>query len=178
MFVFLDGLPFITGEKGNYRPLRSFVYLTERTQSDYNRSTNIRKDGFFTSFLPFWKQNGGRDWITPYKDSWTFASEVTLFSPYGFEMENKDALDRYTSATYGYNNALPTGVAANSQYKEMGFTGFEDVFMNTCKKEHFGFDFDTYEQNFTDLHSHTGTYSIQVSRNNKITMEKVILPCR
>ncbi len=47
--------PYITGEKGNYRPKRSYVYLTGRSQSDENGNTYIREDGFFTSFSPFWK---------------------------------------------------------------------------------------------------------------------------
>lgn len=168
--------PYLKGEKGSYRPWRSYVYLTGRSQSDYNRSTNTRRDGTFTSFLPFWKNNGS-EWKTPHKASWTFASEVTLFSPYGFELENRDALDRYTSASYGYNNTLPTAVAANSRYKEMGFTGFEDAVMNACKNGHFGFNFNRYESKFDNEQSHTGRYSIKIGTGDSVRMTKVLNEC-
>ncbi len=168
--------PYLKGEKGSHRPWRSYVYLTGRSQSDYNRSTNTRRDGTFTSFLPFWK-NDGADWKTPHKASWTFASEVTLFSPYGFELENRDALNRYTSASYGYNNTLPTAVAANSRYKEMGFTGFEDAVMNECKSGHFGFDFNQYEDQFVNKQSHTGRYSIRIATGDSVRMTKILNEC-
>lgn len=166
--------PYITGKEGNYRPLRSFLYLTERTQSDYNRNTNIRKDGTYVSFSPFWVKNGGKDWKTQ-KSDWTFASEVTMFSPYGFEMENRDALGRYTAADYGYNNTLPICISGNAQYQEIGFTGFEDANMNDCKETHFIFNDNL--GNVSDKHAHTGSYSIQVKKKEKVELEKILVPC-
>jgi hypothetical protein len=93
-------------------------------------------------------------------------------------LENKDALERYTAATYGYNNTLPTAISANAQYRQTGFTGFEDVLMNNCKIEHFGFDFETYKNNFTQEHSHTGRYGVKVPRNDNVKMRKIIQPCQ
>jgi hypothetical protein len=174
--------PYLKGEKGNHRPWRSHVFLTGRNQSDYNRSTNTRKDGTFASFLPFWKNNG-TVWETPHRTSWTFASQVTLFSPYGFELENKDALGRHTAASYGYNNTLPTAAAANARYKEMGFTGFENALTNVCPSEHFGFDTEeTQEESqkkdlFEHNDAHTGEYSLKLSNGDSIRMTKILKEC-
>ncbi len=168
--------PYITGEEGNYRPKRSYVFLTGRTRSNTNRNTNIRQDGVFDTFSPFWKKPDGNRLWTMDKQGWTFASEVTMFSPYGFELENRDALDRYTAATYGYNNTLPTAVAANTRYRELGFTNFEDNGMNAA--EHFGFDREEYRVGyFTNEQSHSGRYSIEVKNGEKVWIEKVIKEC-
>ena len=175
----LGNNPYITGEAGNYRPEASYIYQTGRSQSDDNGNTNIRKDGFFDSFSPFWKNpntgNSSFPWVAS-PAGWTFATEVTMFSPYGFEIENRDALGRYTAATYGYNNTLPTAISANSRYKEMGFTGFEDV--DECTT-HFGFDYGEYVNSFsiTTDQSHTGRYSIKVKTGKKVGMEKTLREC-
>ncbi len=168
--------PYVTGEKGNYRPKRSFVFLTGRSQSDDSGNTNIRRDGFFNSFSPFWKSvNRGNSSFTWKADTlgWTFASEVTMFSRFGYEIENRDALGRYTSATYGYNNSLPTAVSANARYREVGFSGFEDAGVNTCDMEHFGFQ----NADITGMHGHTGRYSIKVTKNNPAVLTKELMTC-
>ncbi|MDR1729040.1 MAG: hypothetical protein LBR52_00030 [Prevotellaceae bacterium] len=168
--------PYITGEKGNYRPKRSYVYLTGRSQSDANGNTNIREDGFFTSFSPFWKNtNRNNSSFTWEADTlgWTFASEVTMFSRFGYEIENRDALGRYTSATYGYNNTLPTAISANARYREVGFAGFEDDDVNACDMEHFGFGRD----NISRTQGHTGRYSIKVTKDAPARIEKELMTC-
>jgi hypothetical protein len=166
--------PYLTGEKGTYRPNRSYAYLTGRTQTDYNRNTNIRRDGTFTGYTPFRTPNGKQDWTVNPDGKWTFASEVTLFSPYGFELENKDALGRYTSAIYGYNNTLPVAVAGNARYRETGFTGFEDGEMEGCSDAaHFSFG---EEIPSSPTHAHTGKQSIPVG-SRRVIMQKILIPC-
>jgi len=143
--------PYITGEKGSYRPVRSHAFLTDRNQPNNLGATNIRKDGTFEEFSPFWTPQSGQDWDID-DVQWTFASEVTLVSPYGLELENKDALDRYSAADYKYNNTLPTAVASNSRYREMAFDNFEDY---RC----------------------TGRRSIKVGAGQTTEVEKIIIPC-
>ncbi|MDR1680054.1 MAG: hypothetical protein LBR81_09825 [Prevotellaceae bacterium] len=158
--------PYTTGALGNYRPQRSWVYLTERTQSDKNRNSNLRRDGVFTRFSPFWQAMGGAPWRINSAD-WTSASEVTMFSPYGFELENRDALGRYTAATYGYNNTLPTAVSANAQYKEIISGNAED------KKEtdntYLGFE----NADASENQSHTGKNSIKVTRGTTVKLHRM-----
>ncbi|HXP51535.1 MAG TPA: hypothetical protein VN922_16380, partial [Bacteroidia bacterium] len=115
--------PYVLGTRGNYRLKTSLLYLTPRDQSNFDNNTNVRKDGTFNSYNPFYSDSSGYWKMTP--DNWTYTSQVTNFNPYGQEIEDVDALGRYSSATFGYNQTLPTSVAANSQYQEQGFDSFE-----------------------------------------------------
>lgn len=58
--------------------------------------------------------------------NWLVARTVTKYSPWGYEIENKDALGNYTAAMYGYNNQLPVALAQNARQHEMFAEGFED----------------------------------------------------
>ncbi|MFL5763545.1 MAG: hypothetical protein ACJ77K_06340 [Bacteroidia bacterium] len=162
--------PYITGTKGNWRPLKSYTHLTGRSQSNYDNNTNIRKDGVFVSYTPYYKQ-AGSGWQMDPKD-WTYVSEVTEFNQFGEELENKDALARYSSATFGYNQSMALSVAANSQYKEQGFDGFEDYSFNPCADDHFKFQSVTP----STTTSHTGKYSLKISHGSPKTLTKLINP--
>ncbi|HRE98485.1 MAG TPA: hypothetical protein PK637_17100, partial [Flavobacteriales bacterium] len=122
----------------NWKPLRSWTHLAGRTQSTYNNNTNIRRDGIFTSYTPFYKftPNGWR----MDNFNWTYVSEVTEFNPFGSEIENKDALGRYSASQLGYRQTQPIAVAANAKYAEIGFDGFEDYGFSPCADAHFKFD--------------------------------------
>ncbi|HXB13985.1 MAG TPA: hypothetical protein VNZ45_18490, partial [Bacteroidia bacterium] len=73
--------PYVLGVAGNYRLKTSFLYLTTRDQSSFDNNTNVRQDGTFNSYNPFYSQVGGAWTTTP--DNWTFTSTVTDFNPYG-----------------------------------------------------------------------------------------------
>ena len=161
-----DRNPYIEGALGNWRAKRSHLYLTERTQADLNRNTYIRKDGVFEEFNPFWEPDSGRDW-TRHDGPWTFTSEVTLFSPFGFELENRDALDRYSAALYGFNNTLPTAVASNTRYGEIAFESFEDVDCDACETDHLSFT--TRSSDLEDEESHTGRTSLRVDPQSTVS---------
>lgn len=182
--------PFLKGTQGNWRSRKAYTYLTGRTQSVKNGNVNTRKDGVFTSFAPFWVYNGN-GWGANYIN-WTFVSEASLYSPYGYSLEDKDALGRYSSAVYGYNHQLPISVAANAKYRETGFDNFEDYNYYDCVNfdRHFSFkkslisttapDF-TGVCNLTNSHSHTGRSSIRIKKSETqpgtIKIRKVIEPC-
>jgi len=120
--------PYLYNVKAEWRALKSYAYLTGRNfnQDESAPGASPRREGFFDNFQPFYQRpsNGG-DWTID-ASNWTFASEVAQYSPYGAELENRDALDRFSGAQYGYNYTLPTAVASNSKYSELGFDGFED----------------------------------------------------
>jgi len=105
-------------------------------------------------------------------DAWTFASEVTQYSPFGAEIENKDALNRYSSAQYGYNFTLPTAVTSNSKYRYMGADNFEDYsFLNT-DQGHYSFKELTKEDGDKGIEAsttraHTGNTSLLIPQNYK-----------
>jgi hypothetical protein len=169
--------PYIAGRLGAWKPKRTWVYLTQRTQSKFNQNTNIRKDGVYATFEPYWQPSGnGGNWFAsnPQK-RWQYSNEAMVFSPYGFELENKDALDRYSAAVYGYGNRLTKAVSANAKYSETAFDGFEDYAFDGCPDDHF-----SYKQvigapaNVTGTTSHSGKKSIQVNGNSSFSLKKVL----
>jgi hypothetical protein len=167
--------PYILGTRGNWKPKISWLSLSPRTQSNYNDNTNIRKDGLFTSYTPFYKYSNGA-WIVDSKN-WTYTSEVTEFSPYGQELENRDALGRYSAATFGFNQNMATAVAANSQYKQIGFDSFEDYAFADCADNHFKFTKNSVLSNLSVSEYHTGRNSVKVSAGQPLTMKKVLENC-
>ncbi|MBV6485485.1 MAG: hypothetical protein KFKLKKLM_02055 [Flavobacteriales bacterium] len=166
--------PFFLGIKGNFKPKVSYLHLSHRDQSDYNDNTNIRKDGTFESYRPFYKLGNAGKWIIDRQD-WTFTSEVTEFNPFGQELENRDALGRYSAATFGFNQTLPKSVAANSRYRETGFTSFEDDNFSECADNHFKFE--NKGLGLQDVDAHSGKYSVKVDPSNSASLKRDLFWC-
>jgi hypothetical protein len=155
--------PYVLGIKGYWKPTKSYLHLTERLQSNAAGNSNLREDGVFASYNPFYKRNTAGKWEKDYQN-WTYTSEVTKFSPYGQELENRDALGRYSAAQFGYRQTLPTAVAANAMYNEIGFDSFEDRNPDggaSCSDSKFKIAI-TSDQ-ITDEASHTGKYSVKLN---------------
>ncbi|WP_196896247.1 hypothetical protein, partial [Aureivirga marina] len=183
--------PFIYNMEGEWRAKRSYTYLTGRTQDD---NSLIRNSGYLTSFEPLYQmylEGGKYKWkketslingTNPDGRKWTFASEISKMSPFGAELENKDALGRYSSAIFGNNHTLPAAVAANAAYKEIAFDGFEDYEVlekvNEAEdyKQHFGFK-DQAENNVVDTQAHTGRRSIKVPPAQSLDLEYSLEEC-
>ena len=157
--------PYVLGLKGTWRPKASYVHLAGRTQTFENNNSNIREDGVFTSYTPFYELDGGAWNIN--KQNWTYTSSVVEFSPYGQALETIDALDRYSASQFGYNQTLPIAVAANTRYRQLGFDGFEDYVYDNCSDNHFRLA-DGIETNVVDEDSHTGRKSIKVSSGSPV----------
>lgn len=171
--------PFLKWQRGNTRPLRSWAYLTERNQEVTNNNLNIRKDGFFSDFTPFWTYDPTSKFIAPPLTlegmKWQFVTEIKKYNPAGMEIENQDALKRYSMAQYGYGRNLPVATSNNSRYQESGFDGFEDYGYDDCLDEHLGWR--TFSNKLTNVESHTGLKSIKVSRGDVVKINKVIVVC-
>lgn len=165
--------PYVLGIKGVWKMKRAWLHLSPRDQSNYNNNSNIRKDGTFTSFRPFYRYGSGK-WNIDERD-WTYTAEVTEFSPYGQELENRDALGRYSAATFGYRQTLPTGVAANARYRDIGTDNFEDYGFSPCADNHFKFPIPSSA--IYNLSSHSGRKSLKVSAGSPVTMEKTLTVC-
>src|SRR5574343_114859 len=165
--------PFVNGTRGNLRPVRSYTHLSGRSQSSYDDNTNIRKDGVFTSYSPYYKYNQGQ-WNAQ-GENWTFVSEVTEFSPNGMTLESRDALGRYSSSLYSFNNTMATAVAANSRYKQMAFGSFEDVTYTNCMDNSF---FKTVPTaNISTAQAHSGRTSVKVAAGNTLTISNTVSSC-
>ncbi len=112
--------PFANGQRGVWRGKDSYVYVTDRRQSP---DINTGKDGTFSGMPMFDFQSITFDHCA---SNWRKTNEVTRYSPYGNELENRDVLNVYSSALYGYNGKLPIVVSANADYREVGFESFEE----------------------------------------------------
>lgn len=135
--------PYLTGQKGIWRQYANYAYLTARDQSKKNANTNIRKDGAYNTFIPYWTPNNTStpyNWNKTTDPSWQYVTKTSIYSPYGFEIENVDALGRNSSAIYGYGNSLPIAVSSNAKYSQIAFDGFEDYdYNNPCDNSHFSY---------------------------------------
>lgn len=163
--------PYYWGLKGNWKPKQSYLFLTERNQSaplvtsDPNYTGKVRQDGTYKKFDPFWTtsriSDGGL--LGANTTGWTWTNALSIYSVDGQELENKDALNRYSAATFGYNNKLPLSVSNNSQYREVGFDGFEDYNFDACANPRFKFKAAGVKATPTRLRAHTGKNSIKVN---------------
>lgn len=159
--------PYFSNEKGVWRTKSSRTYLTGRNTVS---ATTGRREGFFTSFTPFYQLSSSGHWFKN-QTNWTFVSEVSQFSAFGFEKENMDALNRYSAAQYGYNHKFPVAVGANTKYAEIGYDGFEDYGFSACDHNaHFRF---REAVGFVLGNTgHTGHNSVKVGPNNQVKLIK------
>jgi hypothetical protein len=162
--------PYVWNIKGNWKAEKSYAYLTGRNAATGNN--NNKNEGFFDSFLPFYQVDATGLWSVN-NTGWTYASSVTKHSPYAAELENKDALDRYSAAQYGYNYTLPMAVASNAKYEQIGYEGFEEVKTGLPNK-HFGFDLKATD--ITSTQSHTGNSSVKVTKGGTKSLIKNLWP--
>jgi hypothetical protein len=170
--------PYLYNILGNWRANKSYAYLTGR---NYTIDPTPRKTGYFADFAPFYILTGGKWGITVdnYK-RWTFASQVTQYNPSGQEVENKDALNRYSAALYGYNNRFPVAVASNTKYSELASDGFEDYDSIACTKQsHFDFkaQLKVNEVSVSAKQSHTGRKSLKIEPSKKAVLKKQVVSC-
>jgi hypothetical protein len=182
--------PYYNGILGNWRPKYNYVFQVSRENlaSDQflQNSTDVRKSGAYSVFTPFWTYAGG-NWNASTDAKWIAANEVTYFNEKGLELENKDALDRYSSAVFGYLKSLPIAVASNSQYRELAFDGFEDygfkldcIGKDACNPGHFDFRDSLNPEgqsrittsgfsDTTTAEAHTGKYSLVLNGSTTIS---------
>ena len=170
--------PYYKGIAGNWRPKSQYAYQVDRANLKADpavaSSTDIRHSGAYSVFSPFWKFNNATQiWDqNPSSDiRWIAANQVTYFNSKGSEVENKDALNRYSSALFGYLESTPVAVASNTRFRELAYDGFEDYgFALQCNSDgcnqsgHFSFrqllngsSIDT-----TSLYAHSGKYSLKL----------------
>ncbi len=178
--------PYLYNILGNWRANKSYAYLTGR-----NNINNVpRISGFYEKFNPFYILTDNK-WVKVSGDNyqkWTSASQVTKANPHGQEVENKDALNRYSSAIYGYNYKFPIAVGSNAKYRELAFDGFEDYFSSICgNNAHFNFQRIISDSiSISDKKAHTGKKSLRIEpkgnvnnpqKRNSATIKIRINPC-
>ncbi|PZR26532.1 MAG: hypothetical protein DI535_14075 [Citrobacter freundii] len=203
--------PYYEGILGNWRPYINYVYTVDRAQNAGNGAqqggTDIRNSGYYKEFAPFWTWNNGKMERTftdgptgplannsanqpiVYTDPlsrWTWSAKSLFYDQKGNESETVDALNRYSSALFGYQQSMSTAVGANSRQREIAFDGFEDygfVLPITppvaCElQRHLDFGlvkqggvWQTEGAQITSAVSHTGKYSLQLNGTTSITKQ-------
>ncbi|NII25343.1 hypothetical protein HB364_09640 [Pseudoflavitalea sp. X16] len=131
--------PYVKGFRGNWRPAESKVLQVNRTDNNIfnekKKGVDVRNSGSLTWFKPFWYTGSGTTNWTPNSNlkEWVTANTITLYDKYGQELENKDALGRYSAAGFVFKGQLPGAVASNARNREICFESFEDLnFNNNC----------------------------------------------
>ncbi|WP_316815867.1 hypothetical protein [Pedobacter nyackensis] len=122
--------PYFHGYLGNWRPSQTKVYQETRKYADIfnhaSKSMDTKTAGYLNSFNPWWRYQNGL-WIENPSVKWATANTVTLYDKYGQELENKDALGRYSAANFDFNGQLPSAVASNAMNREIYVNSFEDT---------------------------------------------------
>ena len=179
--------PYLYGILGNWRAKADYFFMGDRNRTDATTAENLRDDGYLPGFKAYWKAPASSTgvWVrnTPSVvlgnyENWNWKTEMTLYSPFGYDIENINALPAYSSAQYGYFNTLPTAVAGNAKQKEIGFDGFEDYYpwitWPACTKSHFGFE--DYRDKVTRDQAHTGLWSMRVADATHLTKTVPLSP--
>ncbi|WP_276480269.1 hypothetical protein [Paraflavitalea pollutisoli] len=128
--------PYVKGAKGNWRPNETKVFQVDRNHNDLfneqKKGADIRNSGTFASFKPYWYLDGQSWKPNTAVQNWVTANTVTVYDKYGQELENKDALGRYSAASFSFLGQLPNAVASNARSREIFFESFEDTKFKLC----------------------------------------------
>lgn len=110
---------FVNGSDGVWRNNGVYIYQAPRTATE---TVNIRTDGTYTLQTFNWRHAELQ--AIP---NWTKANAITRYSPYSYELENRDVLGVYSAAVYDHYGQLPVATGVNMRNEEMAFTSFESV---------------------------------------------------
>jgi hypothetical protein len=165
--------PYFTNILGTWHKHKSYKWQTDRHPQTVSVNSDLRYDGYYQQFTPFWNFNGNQ-W-QPQPQDWVRANKVTLQNPDNRSLENKDPLDRYKAARWGYNFQRPQVTAANAHYREVYFDGFEDYYglqaLQHASVQCDSFAFADYREHITPESAHTGLYSMAIPSDEKIVFE-------
>ena len=112
-----SGNSFTNGSEGVWRNDGAYVYNVPRHQSG---SAKIATDGAFS--LDHFNWHYAEINAIP---NWIKSNAMTAYSPFSYELENRDVLGIYSAALYDYGGHLPSANGVNMRNREMAFTSFE-----------------------------------------------------
>ncbi len=175
--------PYRYGGSKVTRPYKSYVWQGDLKQEAVTDNANVQEDGVLspTSFKWFNYHNANQAYATRNFNTWNEVNEITKYSPYGFELENRNPLNIYSSELLGYQYSLVTAVGQNTRYKELAFDGFEDYIEDPDSIDHGHLKWDEYlapgtpsggEVEFTLVNKpHTGRKALNINANFSNTIE-------
>lgn len=167
--------PYLMGYLGNWLPYKQMAWLTSRSGQDLvtnpTGSAGLRKNGYYGKFYAFWVYNNG--WSIATNIEWVTSNTMTMYDKYSQDLENKDALNRYSAARYSFKSSLPLAVGANMRQREIFYDGFDDYKFNDkcvdvrpCEPDKFNIRNalgDDYANNLDDQDAHSGNYSLKLN---------------
>lgn len=123
--------PYVRGFYGNWRERGSVVFQQSRHYNPNSsiKGVNVKDAGYISNFMSYWYRSGGA-WVTDTagnRKRWVTANTVTGYDDFGQQLENKDALGRFSAAKFDFNGELPSAVASNAQNREIYAAAFEDL---------------------------------------------------
>ncbi len=125
--------PYTNNLKGIWRQKEAFAFNSSRNyENKQYHNSNIRKDGMIENYQPFWTfkgitaANGLERNAAAGTEKWVSTGQATIYSPEGNGLEEKDAMNIYSSQLFGYDHKLVTAQAGNARYRQIAFDNFED----------------------------------------------------
>jgi hypothetical protein len=169
--------PYIGGYLGNWRERESKVFQQSRYSSNLpEKGVDVKSGGYIKNFSSYWFYGDISKGETPgwqtnqagNRARWVTANTVTSYDKFGQQLENKDALNRYSAAKFVFNGELPAAVASNAMNREIYTGSFEDSFFTpgTVPDSSKSFEFvqavtlESIKQSVTSDESHSGNYSV------------------
>ena len=154
-----------------WRKQKDLVFLANRSQDDGGAAPlDIRKHGIYGAFGLNMNQLLGEGVL----GDWKYTSETTKYIPEGFEVETRDALNRYNSVLYE-TDQLPVAVANNAERREIGTDGFEyypttPASSTGCYERHWHFKKNPAAAFTIDKAvSHTGISSLKLAGGGQVS---------
>lgn len=121
--------PYIKGTKGVWRARSSYSYIDDRKQElrtglDHSNEVDVKTSGTVDNVALY-------NWKNPFveyasNNKWIRTQDVTKYQIGGAAVEARDVLGTYQASIYGYDNNLVIAQAANTQYHELAYEGFEE----------------------------------------------------
>jgi YD repeat-containing protein len=162
---------FETGARGKWRVKDMYSYRTA-IKDGLNYASGEMKD--FTLF----------NWKNPEVNNttkWLLSTSITQYTPNGEVYEDKNILDIYSTAIYGYNNTLPIAVAQNAKAKSIFFESFENYYAKGTSNYYLENGYEVPSSYVTpdvsalrtSAKAHTGKYSFKLATNTYYSLGKI-----
>lgn len=163
--------PFETGQRGKWHVKSTYNYKTD-ISSIYDDVDQVYQAGVFNDYTPF-------NWANPDRndeDKWQKLSTTNIFSVDGKPLEEKNSMDIYSVAKYGYDNKLNYLVAYNAEHESVLSESFEYEYTDkdrcqggpnsTCFEE---MGINTTKHTLVSTQAHSGEQSVLLGGFSNVT---------
>src|SRR5690606_19476804 len=173
---------------GTFRVSKSKIFYDNRKETNPLIKSNIATNGILENFKLYWDFNELNNLVSDDLSSqWVWNSEVTRVNARGLELETKDALNRYTTAQYGFSKSSPVAILQNASYGEGFNEGFEDYRYNeminkvqqaVCESRYVSFNETSnsaiVNMDSMQLNAHSGKSALRINGNSVATSQIIL----